>query len=296
MNVVMPSRFGRSRRNSAGAFCPRIRLFRQCVFDSVPVVSDRCCCRTRPRRRRRSGWSRRQVVGAVPDPVDGSAEHGLAAERVRRVVDEHVPEHTHVVQAPVGLDRVVVGVGDGVVEVDRDRPSVPVLAGRGLGPVGRSRRRRHAAVGVPVGLHVDPVVEVGNVVVGHDVPGPVDLHRHVGSRCTGRGRRARGWCRPHAPADAPRWRSPRHRTRSCRRRSAPRRTVRAWCPRSHAGRREAPSRPRAGPARPASARSRSGWPRRSRHRDPAIEQRLADEDLAGESWPEYRGVTSAGRT
>ena len=30
--------------------------------------------------------------------------------------------------------------------------------------------------------------------------------------------------------------------------------------------------------------------------DPAVEQRLADEGLAGESWPEYRGATSAGRT
>ena len=123
----------------------------------------------------------REVVGDVPNPVDGSAEHGLAAERVRRVVDEQVPEHAHVVQAPVRLDRVVVGVGDVVVvEVDRDGTPVPELARRILRTVGHPRSGRDASVGVPVGLHVDPVVEVGDVVVGHDVSGAVELHGHIG--------------------------------------------------------------------------------------------------------------------
>ena len=49
-----------------------------------------------------------------------------------------------------------------------------------LGPSGYPGSGGDAAVGIPVGLHVDPVVEVGDVVVGHDVAGPVELHRDVG--------------------------------------------------------------------------------------------------------------------
>ena len=120
--------------------------------------------------------SARQVIGDVADPVDRPAERRLVAERVRRRVDHHVPHHADVVHAAVGLERVVVKVGHVVVvEVDRDRPPVPVLLRRILRPVDRRAR----AVRVAVGLDVDAVVEVRDVVVGDDVARAVDLDGDV---------------------------------------------------------------------------------------------------------------------
>ena len=129
--------------------------------------------------------ARRQVVRDVADPVDGPAERRLIAERVRRVVDEQVPQHADVVHAAVGLDRVVVAVRDVVaVEVDRDGAAVPVFARRILRPVGDAGARGDGAVGVAVGLDVDAVVEVGDVVVRDDVARAVeldgDVRRHRG--------------------------------------------------------------------------------------------------------------------
>ena len=188
MNVVIPNRLGRSRSKVGRRVLPQNQVVPPVRVRQRPggLRQDGVVVEDDPGRPEEAARAARQVVGDVPDPVDGSAEHRLAAERVRRVVDEHVPQHPHVVQAPVGLDRVVVGVGDVVVvEVDRDRTPVPVLAGRIPGAVGGSGSGRHAAVGVSVGLDVDAVVEVGDVVVGHDVPGPVDLHRHVGGHDRG---------------------------------------------------------------------------------------------------------------
>ena len=73
------------------------------------------------RRAEEAARAAREVVADVPNPVDRPSKDRLVVECVRGVVDEHVPEHTHVVHAPVGLDRVVVRVRDVVVvEVDRD--------------------------------------------------------------------------------------------------------------------------------------------------------------------------------
>ena len=75
----------------------------------------------------------------------------------------------------VGLERVVVEVRHVVVvEVDRDRPPVPELLRRILRAVGGGR-----AVRIAVGLDVDAVVKIGDVVVGDDVAGAVDLDGHV---------------------------------------------------------------------------------------------------------------------
>ena len=91
-----------------------------------------------------------------------------------------IPQHADVVHAAVGLDRVVVAVRDVVaVEVDRDGAPVPVLARRILRPVRDAGARCDGAVGIAVGLDVDAVVEVRDVVVRDDVPGPVKLHRDV---------------------------------------------------------------------------------------------------------------------
>ena len=85
-------------------------------------------------------------------------------------------KHAHVVHAAIGLERVVVKVRHVVVvEIDRHRPPVPVLLRRILRSVGRGRTVR-----VAVGLDVDAVVKIRDVVVGDDVPRAVDLHRNVG--------------------------------------------------------------------------------------------------------------------
>ena len=91
-------------------------------------------------------------------------------------VQHHVPQHADVVHAAVDFERVVVKVGqEVVVEIDADRAQVPHVTGWIRRPALGGRPVR-----IAVGLDVDAVVKVGDVVVGDDVAGTVDLHRHIG--------------------------------------------------------------------------------------------------------------------
>ena len=183
MNVVIPNRFERCRPKVGWRVLPQNQIVSPMCVRHPPgrLRQDGVVVEHDPSGPQEAARAAREVVGDVPNPVGGPSEDRLTGERGRRVVDEHVPKHPHVVHAPVGLDRVVVGVGDVVVvDVDRDGTPVPVLPRRILGTLGHPRCGRENSVGISVGFHVDPVVEVRDVVVGHDVSGSVNLHRHVG--------------------------------------------------------------------------------------------------------------------
>src|SRR4029077_3800688 len=62
-----------------------------------------------------------------------------------------------------------------VIEIDGNWTTVPELSWRIVGPVDGMR-----AVRVSVGLDVDAIVEVGDVVVGDDVPRTVQPNRRIG--------------------------------------------------------------------------------------------------------------------
>ena len=123
-----------------------------------------------------AGRSERRVVDDVPDPIDRPADRRLVAERVRGRVQHHVAHDADIVHRTVDLHGIVVEVGHVVVVVvDGDGTPLPELARRIERAVQRIR-----AVRIAIGLHIDAVMEVGDIVVGHDVAAAINAHRGIG--------------------------------------------------------------------------------------------------------------------
>src|SRR5205823_10502945 len=87
-----------------------------------------------------------------------------------------------VMHAAVSLDGVVVRVRDVVVvEVDRNRPAIPIFSRRIFRPIRNVRAGGDGSVGVAVRLYIDAVMEISNVVIRNNVTRPVELHSNIGS-------------------------------------------------------------------------------------------------------------------
>ena len=95
---------------------------------------------------------------------------------MRGGIDHHVPHRSNIVHGAIDLEGVVVEVGHIIVViVDRHRAVIPVCTGRIKGPLHRVR-----AVRVSVSLHINAVVEVGDIIVCNDMALAVNPHRRIG--------------------------------------------------------------------------------------------------------------------
>src|ERR1700730_19183713 len=116
------------------------------------------------------------MIGNVAYPIDGPTYRGLITKRMRSGIDHHVSHHANVVHTAVDLEGVVVKIRHVVVvEIDRDRPSVPELFGRIVRPVDSVR-----AVRIPVRFNVDSIVEIVDIVVRNHVTRSVKPDSSVG--------------------------------------------------------------------------------------------------------------------
>ena len=92
---------------------------------------------------------------------------------MRSGVQHHIAHHADIVHRAVDLEGVIVKVRHVVVVVvDRDRTAVPELARRIVRALNGVR-----AIRIAIGLHIDAIMEIGDIVVGDDVTLAVDLDR-----------------------------------------------------------------------------------------------------------------------
>src|ERR1700692_3399554 len=102
------------------------------------------------------------MVGNVAYPIDRPSNGRLITKRMRSGVDHHVSHDTNVVHASVDLESIVMKVRRViVVVVDGDGPPVPILFEWIVRTIDRVR-----PVWVSIGLDIDSVVEIRNIVVG----------------------------------------------------------------------------------------------------------------------------------
>src|SRR5437762_5441555 len=101
---------------------------------------------------------------------------------MRSMVDEHIPHDADVMHAAVGLDGVVVRIRDVVVvEVDRNRPAIPIFSRRIFRPIRNVGAGGDGSVRVSVCLYIDAVMEISNVVIRNNVTWPIELHSNIRS-------------------------------------------------------------------------------------------------------------------